>query len=201
MKLSRRGEYATKALLYLGACSQEQGVSATEIAKRVQIPEPFLNQIMLTLKNSGLLRSRRGSRGGYVLNRPAEEISIGEVARLMDGPLAPIPCASVTAYEPCPSCPEPEACRLRMLMREVRDAVSDILDNTSLADLMRKSATTTAAAVAEEIEISSEFIDCNPEACADDLKTHLEAYVGTQVESHSDKQLKKESKKQPVSST
>src|SRR5690349_9272554 len=106
MKLSRRGEYATKALLFLGACDQEQGVSASEIAKKAQIPEPFLNQIMLTLKNAGVLRSRRGSRGGYVLNRPADQITIGEVARLMDGPLAPIPCASVTAYEPCPSCPE-----------------------------------------------------------------------------------------------
>ncbi|HIA53109.1 MAG TPA: Rrf2 family transcriptional regulator [Candidatus Melainabacteria bacterium] len=144
MKLSRRGEYATKALLYLGACDQEQGVSASEIAKRAQIPEPFLNQIMLTLKNGGVLRSRRGSRGGYVLNRPPEQITIGEVARLMDGPLAPIPCASVTAYEPCPSCPEPEACRLRLLMREVRDAISNILDNTSLADLIRKTSTSSA---------------------------------------------------------
>jgi Rrf2 family protein len=143
-KLSRRGEYATKALLYLGACDQEQGVSASEIAKRAQIPEPFLNQIMLTLKNGGVLRSRRGSRGGYVLNRPPEQITIGEVARLMDGPLAPIPCASVTAYEPCPSCPEPEACRLRLLMREVRDAISNILDNTSLADLIRKTSTSSA---------------------------------------------------------
>jgi Rrf2 family protein len=139
MKLSRRGEYATKALLILGACDRERGVSASEIAKSAQIPEPFLNQILLTLKNGGVLRSRRGSRGGYVLNRPAEQIAIGDIARLMDGPLAPIPCASVTAYEPCPSCPEPEACRLRLLMREVRDAVSGILDNTSLADLISKS--------------------------------------------------------------
>jgi Rrf2 family protein len=138
MKLSRRGEYATKALLHLGACAPDQGVSAGEIARLTQIPEPFLNQILLTLKNSGLLRSRRGAHGGYLLSRAPQDISIGEIARLMDGPLAPIPCASVTAYEPCPSCPEPEACKLRLLMREVRDAVSDILDKTSLADLMRK---------------------------------------------------------------
>ncbi len=142
MKLSRRGEYATKALLILGVSDQERGVSASEIAKSAQIPEPFLNQILLTLKNGGILRSRRGSRGGYVLNRPADQISIGDVARMMDGPLAPIPCASVSAYEPCQSCPEPEACRLRILMREVRDAVSDILDNTSLKDLIGKSKTT-----------------------------------------------------------
>lgn len=160
MKLSRRGEYATKALLILGASDQERGVSATEIAKAAQIPEPFLNQILLTLKNGGVLRSRRGARGGYVLNRPASQITIGDVARLMDGPLAPIPCASVTAYEPCPSCPEPEACRLRLLMREVRDAVSDILDNTSLADLISKTSTNCSPAINQTT--NTEAIDCNP---------------------------------------
>ena len=157
MKLSRRGEYATKALMYLGACHQEQGVSAVEIAQKAQIPEPFLNQILLSLKNGGILRSRRGSRGGYVLNREASQITIGEVERLMDGPLAPIPCASVTAYEPCPSCPEPDACRLRLLMREVRDAVSDILDNTSLADLIQKSGKSS-----QKSSCIQAAIDCNP---------------------------------------
>lgn len=136
MKVSRRGEYAIKALMYLGMKDTPSGATTAEIAKHAQIPEPFLNQILLSLKNGGLLRSRRGAHGGYVLNRPATEITIGEVSRLMDGPLAPIPCASVTAYEPCPSCPEPETCRLRMLMRKVRDSVADILDNTTLAELV-----------------------------------------------------------------
>lgn len=112
------------------------GVTTAEIARHGQIPVPFLNQIMLALKNGGLLRSRRGLGGGYVLNRPAGQITIGEIARLMDGPLAPISCASVTAYEPCPSCLEPDSCRLRLLMREVRDAISDILDQTTLQDLI-----------------------------------------------------------------
>jgi Rrf2 family protein len=137
MKLSRRGEYALKALMELASSEQMSG-AAPEIARRAQIPEPFLNQIMLTLKNGGLLRSRRGAGGGYVLNRTPDEIILGDVARLMDGPLAPIPCASVTAYEPCPSCPEPETCSLRLLMRSVRDAVADILDNTTLADLVKR---------------------------------------------------------------
>ncbi len=96
MKLSRKGEYAIKALLEL-ASADASGTTSADIARKAQIPEPFLNQIMLTLKNAGLLRSRRGARGGYVLNRGPEAIIIGDVARLMDGPLAPIPCASVTA--------------------------------------------------------------------------------------------------------
>jgi Rrf2 family protein len=138
MKLSRRGEYAIKALLQLAAGDPERGCTTSDIASKARIPEPFLNQIMIALKNAGLLRSRRGAHGGYVLSRASNQIFIGEIARCMDGPLAPIPCASVTAYEPCPSCPEPETCDLRMLMRSVRDAISDILDRTTLADLVKK---------------------------------------------------------------
>lgn len=136
MKVSRRGEYAIKALMYLGAKDSASGATTSEIAAHAHIPEPFLNQILLILKNGGLLRSRRGIKGGYTLNRPATAITVGEIARLMDGPLAPIGCASVTAYEPCPSCAEPESCRLRLLMRKVRDSISEILDKTSLAELI-----------------------------------------------------------------
>lgn len=136
MKVSRRGEYAIKALVMLGSLESAGGTTTAEIAKRARIPEPFLNQIMLALRNAGLVRSRRGARGGHVLNRPANEITIGEVARLMDGPLAPIPCASVTAYEPCPSCTAPDTCRLSLLMRKVRDSIAEILDRTTLQDLI-----------------------------------------------------------------
>jgi Rrf2 family protein len=122
----------------MASAESTSGVTTSEISRKAQIPEPFLNQIMLTLKNGGVLRSRRGSHGGYVLSRTPESIVVGDIARLMDGPLAPIPCASVTAYEPCPSCPEPESCRLRLLMRQVRDAISDVLDHTSIADLMKR---------------------------------------------------------------
>ena len=121
----------------LTSCELSVGTTTRDIATKAQIPESFLNQIMLTLKNSGILRSRRGAGGGYVLNRAPEAITVGEIARLMDGPLAPISCASVTAYEACPSCSEPASCQLRLLMRRVRDAVSDILDHTSLADLAK----------------------------------------------------------------
>jgi Rrf2 family protein len=138
MKLSRRGEYAIKALRELALCEPDTGTTSAAIASKAQIPEPFLNQILLILKNAGMLRSRRGARGGYVLNRRPSEIIIGDVARLMDGPLAPIPCASVTAYEPCPSCVQPETCQLSGLMRQVRDAISDILDRTTLSDLVKR---------------------------------------------------------------
>ncbi len=135
MNLSRRGEYAIKALRYLASLEGSDGATTPDIARQERIPVSFLNQIMLTLKNAGILRSRRGANGGYVLNRPAETIMIGEIARLMDGPLAPIPCASITAYEPCPSCLEPDTCSLRILMRKVRDEISEILDHTSLLEL------------------------------------------------------------------
>lgn len=136
MKLSRRGEYALKALMELASCDLTIGTTTKEIARKAQIPESFLNQIMLTLKNAGVLRSRRGVGGGYVFNRAPNTITVGEIARLMDGALAPIACASVTAYEPCASCPEPDECRLRILMRSVRDAIANILDRTTLADLI-----------------------------------------------------------------
>ena len=125
--------------MHLARMEEGQAAAVPDIAKQNQIPEQFLNQIMLTLRNAGFVRSRRGAQGGYVLAREPREMTLGEIARLMDGPLAPIPCASVTAYEPCPSCPEPESCSLRITMRQVRDAISDILDKRSVADLLEKS--------------------------------------------------------------
>lgn len=135
MRLSRRGAYALKALLHIARAGAGAVTTVPELAEREDMPEPFLHQILLSLARGGLLRSRRGRSGGFVLNRPAEEIRLGSVVRLMDGPLAPIPCASVTAYDPCPSCPEPESCELSILMRRVRDAISDILDETTLAHM------------------------------------------------------------------
>jgi Rrf2 family protein len=145
MKLSRRGEYAIKALQELALADPASGSTTALIASRARIPEPFLNQIMLTLKNAGLVRSRRGAHGGYILSRPPATIFIGEIARSVDGPLAPIPCASVTAYEPCPTCPEPQSCNLQLLMRRVRDAIADILDQTTLADLVASAKSAPAA--------------------------------------------------------
>jgi Rrf2 family protein len=125
--------------MYLASQDLTKGATTPEIARQTHIPEPFLNQILLALKNAGVLRSRRGAGGGYVFNREPSTITLGEVARLMDGPLAPIPCASVTAYEPCPTCPEPQSCNLRLLMRQVRDSIAAILDKTTLEELTKGS--------------------------------------------------------------
>ena len=105
-----------------------------EISAREQIPVKFLEQILLTLKNSGLLQSKRGNAGGYYLARPATEIMLGQIVRILDGPLAPIRCVSQMAYEPC-GCPDERTCGLRMVMGDVRNAIAAVLDHTSLADV------------------------------------------------------------------
>jgi Rrf2 family protein len=139
MKLSKRGEYGIKALIVLaeGEDSTPNVKQIREIAEHEQIPVKFLEQILLTLKNAGLLHSRLGASGGYYLARPAHEITLGQIVRTLDGTLAPIRCASKIAYERC-VCPDEETCGLRMVMLEVRNAIADILDQTTLADVARR---------------------------------------------------------------
>ncbi len=135
MKLTKRGEYGLKALIDLAA--QEDPQAATQIkdiARRQQIPVKFLEQILLTLKNAGVLRSRAGVGGGYYLAKPPSEITLGQVVRMLDGPLAPIPGVSQTAYERC-VCADEATCGLRLTMLDVRNAIADILDQTTLADV------------------------------------------------------------------
>jgi Rrf2 family protein len=137
MKLSKKGEYALRALIDLGIAAEvgRSLVQVTELAGREKLPVKFLEQIMMLLKEAGLIESRRGKFGGYRLARPAGEIIIGQVVRLIDGPLAPIGCVSQTAYEKC-SCPDEMHCGLRMLMLDVRNAITSILDRYSLADVV-----------------------------------------------------------------
>ena len=137
MKLSKRGEYGIRALITLASQEGDGVVQIKEIAAREKIPVKFLEQILLALKNAGLVNSRMGSSGGYHLSRPPEQISLGQVVRILDGPLAPIRCVSQTAYEKC-ACPDEESCGLRMVMLDVRNAISSILDGTSLADVARR---------------------------------------------------------------
>lgn len=112
-------------------------VQIKEIAERQHIPIKFLEQIMLTLKNAGLLHSRMGVGGGYYLAKPAGEITLGQIIRILDGPLAPTHCVSRMAYERC-GCPNEEACGLRLVMLDVRNAISGILDYTTLADVTER---------------------------------------------------------------
>ncbi len=95
---------------------------------------------MLELKNNGLLRSKKGKGGGYTLARPATKIMVGQIVRILDGPLAPIPCVSQTAYRPCTDCDDENACQVRRVMQKVRDATAEILDNTSLHSMASASA-------------------------------------------------------------
>jgi Rrf2 family protein len=137
MKLSKRGEYGLKALIDLTTNDTQGVIQIREIAEREKIPIKFLEQILLTLKNAGLLLSRKGSTGGYYLAKPAAEITLGQIVRVLDGPLAPIRCVSQMAYERC-VCDDEQTCGLRLAMLDVRNAISDILDNTTLEDVSKR---------------------------------------------------------------
>jgi Rrf2 family cysteine metabolism transcriptional repressor len=136
MRLSTKGEYASRAMLELSLRYEEGALHSREISKAQQIPPRFLEQILLLLKRAGYLKSRKGQRGGYVLARPPSEINVAEIIRVMDGPLAPIDCVSVMAHEPCPM---EKTCGLRWLWKDVRDAVAEILERTTFADLVERS--------------------------------------------------------------
>jgi Rrf2 family protein len=137
MKLSKKGEYALRSLINLGIAAEvgRSLVQVSELAENEQLPIKFLEQIMQTLKDEELVESARGKFGGYRLAKPAGAIKIGQVVRLIDGPLAPIGCVSQTAYEPC-TCPDEAHCGLRMLMLDVRNAIAGILDRYTLADVV-----------------------------------------------------------------
>jgi Rrf2 family protein len=141
MRLSKRGEYGLRAMMALAAPAEKSAtphmVQIKEIAQREQISTKFLEQILLTLKNAGLLHSKMGIGGGYYLARSAKEITLGQIFRVLDGPVAPVKCVSQMAYEPC-GCPDEETCGLRLAMGDVRNAIADILDHTSLADITKR---------------------------------------------------------------
>ncbi len=137
MKLSKRGEYALRALIDLGIAS-ELGwpmLQITELATKEKLPIKFLEQIFTQLKAAGYVKSRRGKFGGYSLARPMNRIKFGAVIRLIEVPLAPIRCVSQTSYARC-SCPDEVHCGLRMLMFDVRNAISTVLDRFTLADIV-----------------------------------------------------------------
>jgi Rrf2 family protein len=137
MKLSKRGEYALRSLINLGIAAKvgRSLVRVTELAKAEDLPVKFLEQVMQQLREAGYVQSVRGKHGGYRLGKPAAQITIGSVVRLIDGPLAPIGCVSQTAYVPC-NCPDEAHCGLRMLMLDVRNAIAAILDRYTLADVV-----------------------------------------------------------------
>jgi len=136
--LSKKSKYAIKALLALAEQEGDEPVRIADLARTQQIPKKFLEGILLSLRNHGLLQSRKGQGGGYLLAREPDRIYLGQVVRLFDGPLAGVPCASQTAYVPCDDCEDEARCGVRLAMKEVRDATARILDQTSLTALRRR---------------------------------------------------------------
>lgn len=138
MKLSKKSEYGLRALIELTQAHGSATLQRHEIAARQHIPVEFLEQILLALKRAGLLSSRRGMKGGYALIKPPEEITVGQVIRILDGPLAPIGCVSKTAYHKCQDCPyaDKPLCPVQHVMGPVRDAIAGILDNCTLHDFV-----------------------------------------------------------------
>jgi len=135
--LSQKAKYALRALLMLAEQPDADMVMIADIAEREKVPRKFLEAILLDLRKRGLLDSRRGKYGGYRLAKPADAISFGEIIRIVDGPLAPLPCASKSGFRVCDDCTDANSCSVRWLMVQVRDATADILDNCSLADALK----------------------------------------------------------------
>ena len=125
-------------MLALGRKYREGPILIGTLAREEAIPIKFLEAILLDMKGRGLLDSKMGRKGGYFLNRPPSGITIGSIIRVIEGPLAPLPCASETAFKPCEECQDVENCGTRIIMRRVRDAISEVLDRTTLADLIKQ---------------------------------------------------------------
>lgn len=140
--LTKKGKYGLKALVYLAQLSPSETAFVADIASKNNISKKFLDTILLELRNGGILRSKKGPGGGYALSKPASEIFVGQAVRILDGPLAPIRCASKTAFEACDDCDHPEDCQIRSAMTEVRDAIASILDGMTLEELVSKTSST-----------------------------------------------------------
>jgi Rrf2 family protein len=132
--ISQKAKYALRALIRLQKAGPQRSLMIAEISQSEAIPKKFLEQILLDLKRAGIVESRRGRHGGYALLRPAARITFGEVLRLIDGTLAPLPCLSRIAYRRCADCSNEGACEIRRVFARVAEAERDVLDHTTLAD-------------------------------------------------------------------
>jgi Rrf2 family protein len=133
--LTKKGKYGLKAMIHLAGLEPDAIAQVIEIAETNSISKKFLDHILTELRNAGFVYSKKGRGGGYALARPANEIRVGAIIRVLDGPLAPIACASVIAFRPCTDCKDLRACAVRLVMIEARNAVADLLDNRTLAEL------------------------------------------------------------------
>ncbi|MCC6736278.1 MAG: Rrf2 family transcriptional regulator [Bauldia sp.] len=137
--ISQKAKYALRALVALARADDSLVIS--DIAETQKIPRKFLEQILLDLKHHGLVHSRRGRLGGYGLLRPADQITFGQVLRLIDGPIAPLPCLSRIAYRRCEDCQDEKSCEIRRVFAAVAEASRDVLDRATIADAVAGIAT------------------------------------------------------------
>jgi len=137
-----------RALLELARAGEGEAMQISEISERQRIPKKFLEQILLDLKHHGILQSRRGKHGGYALLRDPGQVTFGQVMRIIDGPMAPLPCLSRMAYRRCEDCEDEESCAIRRVFSKAYDATARILDRTTLADAAASEAA--AAAVSRQ---------------------------------------------------
>jgi Rrf2 family protein len=133
--LTAKGKYGLKALAHLAGLEPGETTQALDIADANNIPKKFLDAILGDLRNAGIVHSKKGPGGGYMLARAPSEIKVGHVIRTLDGPLAPIACASRSAYQPCRDCRDVKGCTIRLTMARVRDAMAEVLDRLSVADM------------------------------------------------------------------
>ena len=143
--LSRKSKYGLKALLVLAEKAGTGPVLISEIAAHEAIPKKFLEAILLELKRHGMVHSKKGKGGGYLLRRAPAEVTFGDVIRVLEGPLAAVPCVSERQYMKCAECVDEFTCGVRLAMKEVRDATAGILDHTTLADVNARVARKRAA--------------------------------------------------------
>ncbi len=135
--ISKKCKYAIKAILYIARNELEQkAIFSSEIAEKEGIPKKFLESILLDLRNNGILISRRGRHGGYRLLRRPEDISFTEIIRIMDGPIAMLPCVSLNYYSPCFECKNEETCVIRIVFEKVRDATLNVLNKSTINSLL-----------------------------------------------------------------
>ncbi len=133
--LTNKGKYGLKAMVHLAGLEPGALAQVADIAEANSISKKFLDHILTELRRAGLVYSKKGKGGGYALARPAHEIRVGAIVRTLDGPLAPIPCASVTAFRPCEDCADLKTCAVRQVMVEARNAIANVLDHRTLAEM------------------------------------------------------------------
>ena len=133
--LTKKGKYGLKAMVHLAQFSPGRPVPVLEIASTQQIPKKFLDAILSELRNAGFVNSKMGKGGGYMLARTASQISVGEIIRVIDGPLAPLPCASKTRYQRCVDCLDETKCAVRLVMLDAQRALSEVFDGCTLAQM------------------------------------------------------------------